>query len=121
MAKEINTYRDLSITWVKKANRFQLDARPLGGTRMRVKTKAKASQTAKELFDKWTEGTPIVEQERWSVDKAIEKHKEVGKLRVDDKEDTYGAGFLGQQIQQLGVIQKLMILEKGGRWNGETP
>ena len=40
MAKEINTYRDLSIKWEKKANRFQLDARPLGATRMRFKTKA---------------------------------------------------------------------------------
>jgi integrase len=111
MAKEINTYRDLSITWVKKANRFQLDARPLGGTRMRVKTKAEASQTAKELFDKWTEGTPIVEQERWSVDTAIEKYFGIGKIRSDDAEDTYGAGYLSQQIQQLGVIQKLMIGE----------
>jgi len=48
MAKEINTYRDLSIKWDKKCNRFRLDARPLGGARLKFKTKAEAVQMASQ-------------------------------------------------------------------------
>ena len=98
MAKEINTYRDLSIKWDKKAERFQLDARPLGAERMRFATKNEAVQLAKELFDKWSDGAPIVAEERWSVDQAYTLYEEVGKIRSSDAEDTYGEGYYAQQM-----------------------
>ncbi len=109
MAKTINTYRDLSIKWDKKVNRFRLDARPLGGARMKFKTKAEAVQMAKELFDKWSKGAPIMAVERWSVDQAILNYNEVGKIRCDDKEDTYGPCYYATQLQQFGVIQNLTL------------
>jgi hypothetical protein len=104
MAKEINTYRDLSIKWDKKAERFQLDARALGAERMRFATKNEAVQMAKELFDKWSVGVPVVAEQRWSVDQAITLYQEVGKIRCEDKEDTYGSSYYATQIQQFGVI-----------------
>ena len=109
MAKKINSHTDLSITWVEKLNRFRLDARPIGASRETFKTKIEAVSKAKDLFIKWNDGAPIIVEERWSVDTAIEKYIEIGQLRVDDEQDTYGDNYYGQQIQQLGLLQKLTL------------
>ena len=113
MAKEINTYRDLSIKWIKNLNRFQLDVRPLGGARLNFKTKAEAVQRAKELFDKWCEGAPIMAVERWSVDQAITHCSEIGQLRVDDEQDTYGDYYYTQgSIECLDAIDAMLGKDK---------
>ena len=118
MAKKINSHTDLSITWVEKLNRFRLDARPIGASRETLKTKIEAVSKAKDLFIKWNDGAPIIVEERWSVDTAIEKYIEIGQLRVDDEQDTYGDNCYGQQIQQLGLLQKLTCLRQSDRCLG---
>ena len=75
MPKEINSYRNLSIRWLKSANTFQLDLRPIGGGHKNFKTKAEATQHAKEMFEVWETGKPATEIKPWTVEKGFEAQK----------------------------------------------
>ena len=71
MPKDIKSHRDLSIRWVKSANSFQLDLRPIGGGHKNYKTKAEATQHAQEMFENFETGKPATEIKPWTVEKAI--------------------------------------------------
>ena len=115
MPKIITSHKDLTINWVAKRNRYVLRATPVGGGEPAFKTKPEAQARAKELFELWQRGPDLASGsrqktgKRWTIDDAIKEFIEVGKVRVEDTEDRYGAHHFRQQKDHLRRMANLKV------------
>nr|ADI23574.1 integrase [uncultured nuHF2 cluster bacterium HF0770_42C12] len=109
MAKQIKSYKDLSIRWDDNRQRFMLEARAIGGGQLPFAAKSEAVAKAKEVFERWRDGAPVAVEVEWTLDNAIEKYLEMSAARVKDDEDRYGPATLHSQTQQLHFIAHMKL------------
>ena len=104
MAKQLKSYKDLSIRWDNNRQRFILEARAIGGGQLPFATKSEAVAEAKQLFERWRDGTPVAVEDEWTLDTAAEKYIAMSGHRVLDENERYGPCHYQGQTKQLNYV-----------------
>jgi len=104
MAKQLKSYKDLSIRWDNNRQRFILEARAIGGGQLPFAAKSEAVAKAKQLFERWRDGTSVAVEDEWTLDTAAEKYmwrlRDKGSPLKDAKKAEFYLCRLIQKLEQ---------------------
>ena len=110
--KQINSHKDLTVTWDEARSKWQLNLRPLGmkPARPMFETKSKAFEAAKEAFDKWQSGgvdvSDVPDHSNITVGELLDLYLDKQLERAKDADEKFGAASYANCKTSIDQLKK---------------
>jgi integrase len=115
--KQINSHKDLTVTWDEARSKWQLNLRPLGmkPARPMFETKSKAFEAAKEAFDKWQSGgvevSDVPDHSNITVGELLDLYLDKQLERAKDVDEKFGAASYANCKTSIDQFKTLVVLD----------